>query len=385
MRQIRHRLTAIAAVFGLLAWSLAGAAPAQPGKVVKLGFGAVLSGPHAHFGKDMEYAAKIAVEEANAKKLQIGGQDVTFELMSEDDMADPKTGTAVAQRLVDAGVSAVIGHFNSGTSIPASRIYYAAGIPQVSPAATNPVLTQQGYKSVFRLINTDAQMGFYAGKYAVQGLQLKRIAIVDDRTAFGKGMADEFEKSVRLVHGNVVAREFTTDHASDFSAILTKFKSLNADLVFFGGLDAQAGPMARQMSQLKLGARLMGGGGFTNQNFIDTATAAAEGTLSWEYGMPLASMPGGKVLAAKMKSKFNVDTSNFAAFTYDSVWVVINAMVKANSSVPEKFLPALASTDYDGVTGKVKFDNHGDVVDPPATLFEVRKQAWVPLRTVKGM
>lgn len=385
MKQSRLRLKVMAAVLGVLASSLVGAAPAQPGKVVKLGFAAVMSGPHAHYGKDMEYAAKIAVAEANAKKLRVGGQEVTFELVSEDDMADPKTGTAVAQRLIDAGVSAVIGHFNSGTSIPASRIYHTAGIPQVSPAATNPGLTQQGYKSVFRVINTDAQMGNYAGKYAVTGLGLKRIAIVDDRTAFGKGMADEFEKSVRQAQGNVVAREFTTDRASDFSAILTKLKSLDADLVFFGGLDAQAGPMARQMSQLKMAARLMGGGGFTNQSFIDTATAAAEGAMSWEYGAPLASMPGGKVLAAKMKSKFNVETSNFSAFTYDAVWVVVNAMVKADSALPERYLPALAATDYEGVTGRIRFDGRGDVIDPSATLFEVRKQAWMPLRTVKGM
>lgn len=385
MRQTQNRLKAMVIMLGIATSSLSVATYAQTSKTVKLGFAAVLSGAQGHYGKDMEYAAKIAVEEANAKKIQIGGQTINFELLAEDDMADPKTGAAVAQRLVDAGVAAVIGHFNSGTSIPASRIYYAAGIPQVSPAATNPTLTQQGYKSVFRVINTDAQMGFYAGKYAVKVINSKRIAIVDDRTAFGKGMADEFEKSVRDAGGNVVAHEFTTDRAVDFSTILTKFKGLNVDLVFFGGLDAQAGPMARQISQLKLGARLMGGGGFTNQNFIDTAGIAADGTLSWEYGLPLAAMPGGKSLIGKMKSKFNVETSNFAPFTYDATWVVINAMVKANSVDPKVYLPALAATDYNGVTGKIRFDNKGDVIDPPATLFEVQKQAWVPLKTVKGM
>lgn len=328
-----------------IAAALAGGSAFAQTKTIKLGFAAVLSGAQGHYGKDMEYAAKIAVEEANARKLQVGGQTVKFELLSEDDQADPKTGAAVAQRLVDSGVVAVIGHFNSGTSIPASRIYYAAGIPQVSPAATNPTLTHQGYKSVFRIINTDAQMGAYAGKYVVNELKSKRIGVIDDRTAFGKGMADEFEKSARAEGGNILPREYTTDKSVDFTSILTKFKGQKVDLVFFGGLDAQAAPMARQIHQLQLGAKLMGGGGFTNQNFIDLTGKVAEGTLSWEYGLPLEVMPGGKPFIQKMKSKFNVEASTFAPFTYDATWVVMNAIVKANSSDPKAFLPVLTATD----------------------------------------
>lgn len=368
----------------IVASLLVGNAFAQT-KTIKLGFAAVLTGAQGHYGKDMEYAAKMAVEEANAKKLQVGGQTVTFELLSEDDQADPKTGATVAQRLVDSKVVAVIGHFNSGTSIPASRIYYAAGIPQVSPAATNPTLTHQGYKSVFRVINTDAQMGAYAGKYVVKGLQSKHIGVIDDRTAFGKGMADEFEKSARAAGGNVLPREFTNDKSVDFTSILTKFKGQKVDLVFFGGLDPQAGPMARQIHQLQLGAKFMGGGGFTNQNFIDLTGDMSEGALSWEYGLPLDAMPGGKNFIQKMKAKFNVDASTFAPFTYDATWVVINAIVKANSADPKVFLPALTSTDYEGVTGKIKFDSNGDVINPPATLYEVRKQKWVKLKTLTGM
>lgn len=362
-----------------------GTAAAQQTKVVKLGFAAVLSGAQGHYGKGMEYATRIAIEEANAKKFQIGGQTVKFELISEDDQADPKAGAAAAQRLVDAGVTAVIGHFNSGTSIPASRIYYAAGIPQISPAATNPILTSQGYKTVFRTINTDAQLGFYAGKYAVEGRRAQRIGIVDDRTAFGQGMAEEFKKAVRAAKGNVVGHEFTTDKAVDFNAILTSFKSKKVDLIFFGGLDPQAGPMARQMKQLQMDAVLMGGGGFTNKNFIDSAGPGAEGTLSWDYGLPLSKMPGGKSLIEKMKAKYNVETDLFAPFSYDATWVVINAIVKANSTDPKVFVPVLAATDYDGVTGKIKFDKKGDLINPPATLFVVKNGEWVPLRTVTGM
>lgn len=369
--------------------SMAGAligncAYAQSIKTVRVGFAAALSGAQGHYGKDMEYASKIALDEANAKKFQIGGQTIKFELISEDDQADPKIGTAVAQRLVDSGVVAVVGHFNSGTSIPASRIYNAAGIPQVSPTATNPTLTSQGYKNVFRVINTDAQLGRYAGKYAVGGKHFKRIAIVDDRTAFGQGMAAEFEKSVLAEGGKIVGREFTTDKAVDFMGILAKFKGLQADLIFFGGQDAQAGPMARQMKQLEMSATLMGGGGFRNKSFINSAGPGANGTLSWDYGLPLAKMPGGKILIAKMKEKYNVEAEDFAPFSYDATWAIINAMVKANSTDPKTFLPALAAIDFDGVTGKIKFDSKGDMVNPPATLFEVKGSEWVPLKTMSG-
>lgn len=362
-----------------------GPASAQATRTVKLGFATVLSGAQGHYGKGMEYAARIAIDEANARKLQIGGQPVKFELLVEDDQADPKAGAAAAQRLADARVTAVIGHFNSGTSIPASRIYYAAGIPQISPAATNPQLTSQGYKSVFRTINTDAQLGFYAGKYAVTELKAQRIAVVDDRTAFGQGMADEFKKSVRAAKGNIVAHEYTTDKSVDFNAILTRFKGKNVDLVFFGGLDPQAGPMARQMKQLQMKAVLMGGGGFTNKNFISSAGAGAEGSLSWDYGMPVSKMPGGRALVEKMKAKYNVTPDLFAPFTYDATWVVINALVKANSTDPKVFLPVLAATNYDGVTGNMQFDKKGDLLNAPATLFEVKGGEWAPLRTVTGM
>lgn len=380
----RRNFTVLAAALAATALGIGNAA-AQQTKTVKLGFAAVLSGAQGHYGKDMEYAAKIAIEEVNAKKFQVGGQTLKFELLSEDDQADPKAGTAAAQRLVDAGVTAVIGHFNSGTSIPASRIYHAAGVPQISPAATNPGLTSQGFKSVFRVINTDAQLGFYAGKYAVEGRKFQRIGIVDDRTAFGQGMAEEFKKSVRAAKGNIVGHEYTTDKSVDFNAILTNFKNKKVDLIFFGGLDAQAGPMARQMKQLQMDAVLMGGGGFTNKNFLDGAGPGADGTLSWDYGLPLSKMPGGQVLIEKMKAKYNVETELFAPFAYDATWVVVNAIVKANSTDPKVFVPVLAATNHDGVTGNIRFDAKGDLINPPATLFEVKNREWIALRTVTGM
>lgn len=385
MQQDRRKLIGVAACISLTSSLLGVNALAQSTKEIKIGFAAALSGAQAHYGKDMEYAAKVAIDEANAKNLQIHGQAVKFKLVSEDDQADPKTGTAAAQRLVDVGVVAVVGHFNSGTSIPASRIYNAAGIAQVSPTATNPTLTSQGYKNVFRVINSDTQLGSYAGKYAVSGKEFKRIAIVDDRTAFGQGMADQFDKAVKAANGTVVAREFTTDKSVDFASILTRLKGMQVDMIFFGGQDAQAGPMTKQMKQLGMRATLMGGGGFRNKLFIQSAGPAAEGTLSWDYGLPLSKMPGGKVLRDKMKERYNVEPEDFAPFSYDATWAIIHAIVKANSSDPKDFLPALAAIDFDGVTGRIKFDAKGDLINPPATLFEVRGNDWFPLRTVSGM
>lgn len=371
--------TAVSAV--LLAPPARAAGDAQ---VVKIGFAAPLSGGDAHYGKDMQYGAQIAIDEANAQHWTLGGKPVQFKLLAEDDQADPRTGAAVAQKLVDEQVVGVVGHFNSGTSIPASRIYANAGIPQISPASTNPLLTSQGYKTVFRVINTDAQMGRYAARYAVKVLKVKRIAIVDDRTAFGRGMADEFEKAVKADGGNVVAHEFGTDHTVDFSAILTKLKGAQADLIFYAGLDQQAAPLAKQMRQLGLKAQLMGGGGFTNKNFIQMAGPAADGVRSWEYGLPLERMPGGKAFEAKMKQKYGVDIVAYSPFTYDATWALLHAMKQADSTDPAKYLGALAKIYFDGVTGPIAFLPNGDLQNPPATLYQVKDQQWVPLQTSHG-
>jgi len=229
--------------------------------VVKIGHVGPMTGAIAHLGKDNELGAKLAIEDLNAKGIKLGGQAVKFELLSEDDGADPKQGTSAATKLVDAKVNGVIGHLNSGTTIPASKIYHDAGIPQISPSATNPKYTLQGFKSAFRVVAHDGQLGGTLGRYAVKDLKSKNIAIIDDRTAYGQGVADEFQKAVKAAGGKVVGREFTNDKATDFNAILTKLKGTKPDLVFYGGMDAVAGPMLRQMKQLGIAANFMGGDG----------------------------------------------------------------------------------------------------------------------------
>ena len=237
------------------------AAPAPETVTVKIGHVGPTSGAIAHLGKDNENGARMAIDELNAAGLKIDGKVAKFELLAEDDAGDPKQGTAVATKLVDAKVNGVIGHLNSGTTIPASQIYDAAGIPQISPSATNPKYTRQGYKGVFRVVADDVHLGGTLGKYAVETLKAKTVAVIDDRTAYGQGVADEFEKGVAAAGGKVVGREFTNDKATDFNAILTTLKAKKPDVVFFGGMDAVAGPMLRQMKQLGIKAKFMGGDG----------------------------------------------------------------------------------------------------------------------------
>ncbi|MBI2509765.1 MAG: branched-chain amino acid ABC transporter substrate-binding protein, partial [Betaproteobacteria bacterium] len=267
-------------------------APKPPPEItVKIGQASPLTGPQAHLGKDNDNGARLAIEEMNAKGLMIAGAKVKFELMSEDDQADPKTGTIVAQKMVDAKVAGVIGHLNSGTTIPASKIYNDAGIPQVSPSATNPKYTEQGYKGAFRVMANDVQQGKVLGEYAVK-TGAKRIAIIDDRTAYGQGLADEFEKAAKAGGANVVGREFTSDKATDFRSILTSVKAKKPDLVFYGGMDGQAGPMAAQMKSLGIKARFLGGDGAQSAEFIKLAGPAAEGVIASSPGLPLDKMPG---------------------------------------------------------------------------------------------
>ena len=330
------------------------------------------SGAIAHLGKDNENGAIMAVEEINAAGLTIGGQKVTLKLMMEDDGADPKQGTAVAQKLADAKVSGVIGHLNSGTTIPASKIYSDAGIPQISPSATNPKYTRQGFKTAFRVVADDTQLGGTLGRYAVNTLKGKTVAVIDDRTAYGQGVAEEFSKAVVAAGGKVAAKEFTTDKATDFNAILTTIKGKKVDVVFFGGMDAVAGPMLRQMKSLGINAKFMGGDGICSTELVKLAGDAI--TDNQVYCAEAGGVEGkGKVgmdaFKAKFKAKFGTEVQVYAPYVYDSLKLMVAAMVKAGSSDPVKYLPVLAATkDYQGVTGPISFDEKGDIKGGALTL-----------------
>ncbi|MBL8344655.1 MAG: branched-chain amino acid ABC transporter substrate-binding protein [Rubrivivax sp.] len=359
-------------IVGAAAIALGGAAYAQD-VVVKIGHVGPTSGAIAHLGKDNENGARLAIEELNAKGVMIGGKKVKFELLAEDDAADPKQGTAAAQKLVDSKVQGVVGHLNSGTSIPASKIYSDAGIPQISPSATNPKFTRQGYKTTFRVVADDVHLGGTLGRYTVKELKGKSIAVIDDRTAYGMGVAEEFEKGVKAAGGKTIPRVFTTDKATDFTAILTSLKGKKPDVVFFGGMDAVAGPMLRQMKQLGIQAKFVGGDGICSSELPKLAqdgmgdgqvVCAEAGGVEGEAKKSMDDF------RAKFKAKYNADVQVYAPYVYDSVMVMADAMVRAKSSDPKVYLPVLAKTaGYKGVTGTIAFDNKGDIKNGALTLF----------------
>lgn len=355
------------------------------GDTVKIGHAAPLTGNIAHLGKDNEYGVKMAIDEINeAGGADIGGKKVKFELVSEDDQADPKTATTVAQRFVDQKVVGVVGHLNSGTTIPASKLYSDAGIPQVSPSATAVAYTAQGFKTAFRVMANDAQQGKVLGEYAVQKLGAKKVAIVDDRTAYGQGLADEFEKAAKAAGAEIVKREFTTNQETDFNAILTSIKGAKPDLIFYGGMDAQAAPLKKQAKKLGIAAKVMGGDGTQTPEFIKLAGPDAEGQISSSPGQAKEDMPGGKEFLSKFKEKFGVEVQLYAPYCYDAVKVLVEAMKKAGSTDPAKYLPELAKTDYQGVTGKINFDEKGDVKNGAITIYTVKGGKWEVLEVVGG-
>jgi branched-chain amino acid transport system substrate-binding protein len=351
---------------------------------IKVGFAAPLTGANAGYGKDLQNGVQLALDEANAKKIQIGGKTANFVIQAEDDQADPRIGVQAAQKLVDAGVAVVVGHFNSGTTIPASQVYQSAGIPIIDPAATNPTITQRGFDNVFTVISSDAQNAGTAGTYAVTVTKAKKISIIDDRTAFGQGEADEFEKAVMAAGGSIVARQYSDNQTVDFSAQLTALKGVGTDLIFFGGLDRQAAAVAKRMKQLGISAQFVGGGGVMDADFLKLAGDAAEGAMAWEYGSPLEKLPQGKAFSEKFQKRFGVAILSYAPFGYDAAWAAINAMQKGNSIDPKVYRPVLKAISFPGITGTIAFDNNGALKNASSTMYQVKGGAWVPIVTKSG-
>ena len=367
------RLIGTLATLGIVFALWTGSAESQ--QVVKIGFASPLSGSQANYGKDNQNGAQLAIDELNAQGITIGGKPVRFQLQPEDDQAEPKQGPLIAQKLVDAKVAGVVGHFNSGVTIPASSVYSEATIPQLS-VSTNVKYTHQGFKTAFRLMADDDKQGTALGEYAVKKLKLTRLAVIDDATAYGQGLADSFEASVKASGGQVVRREHTNDKAVDFNTLLTSIKAAKPDAIFFGGYDAQAGPMAKQMKLLSMNIPLMGGETVNSAKFIELAGPASEGSIASTPGAALESRPGGKAFAAKYKTRYNQDVGLYTPYFYDGVMVIAAAMKAADSTDPAKYLPALARIKYPGVTADIEFDKNGDLTKGLLTIFQVKNGKW---------
>jgi branched-chain amino acid transport system substrate-binding protein len=349
----------------------AAAVPAD-GIEVKIGHVAPLTGPIAHLGKDNENGARLALEEINKAGLTIDGKKVVLTLVPEDDAEDPKTATQVAQKLVDAKVVGVVGHLNSGTSIPASKIYSDAGITQISPSSTNPDYTKQGFKTTYRLVATDAQQGPALANYVANTLKAKTVAIIDDSTQYGKGLADEFEKTVKAAGVKVVTREASNNKATDFKAILTKVKGSKPDVIMYGGMDATGGPLAKQATELGIKAKIVGGDGMCTEKLIELAGEAVMNVTCSEAGKALSKMAQGADFQKRYKERFNSDVQIYAPFTYDAVYVLVDSMKRANSTDPAKILLAMPDTKMNGLVGNIAFDSKGDMKEGVITLYDFK-------------
>jgi branched-chain amino acid transport system substrate-binding protein len=396
---IRFAPVAIAAALALTACSrqetpapktAAAPAPAPaPAKaagsdVVKIGHVGPISGAIAHLGKDNENGARLAVEEINAAGgVKVGDQTVKLELVTGDDKADPKDGTLVAQKMIDEGVVALVGHLNSGTTIPASKLYSDANLSHVSPSATAVKLTEQGFKTTFRVVARDDKQGAALASFAAGPLKAKSVAVIDDRTPYGQGLADEFEKFAKEKGMKVVGREFTTDKASDFNAILTKVRSMKPDVVMYGGMDATAGPMAKQMKQLGMKSTLLAGDGVCSPEFIKLAGNAADIMKCSNAGEAVEKLAKGADFVAKYKKRFNTDVQVYSPYSYDAVFVIVEAMKKAGKADRASITTALRDTNYDGLTGKIAFDAKGDIKDGAISMFEVKDGKLAYLSTVR--
>jgi branched-chain amino acid transport system substrate-binding protein len=352
------------------------------GAEVRIGHVAPLTGGIAHLGKDNENGARLAIEEANAAKLKIDGKDVRFTLVAEDDQADPKVGTTVAQKLVDAKVVGVVGHLNSGTSIPASPIYNQAGIPVISGSATNPKLTEQGFKTQFRVVARDDQQGPAVASYLAANNKPKLVAVIDDATAYGEGIANEVEKTLKAANIEVLPREKGTDKTTDWKAILTKLRGRNPDAVFYGGMDATGGPLLKQGRELGIKAVFSFGDGACTDKMKELAGEAAEGLLCSQAGIP--PQAASKKFLDAYKKKFNADPILYSPFTYDAANLLIEAMKKANSTDPKKYLGELQKISFTGASGPIAFDDKGDRKDAEITMFSMKGGKLEPIAVIKG-
>jgi ABC-type branched-subunit amino acid transport system substrate-binding protein len=364
---------------GVLALMAFAASASAQELVVKIGHSGPLSGAQAFSGKDNENGARLAIEELNAKPITVGGKKVKFELVSEDDQGDPKAGVSVAQKLADSGVKYVVGPYNSGVAIPASRVYNDAGM-LIAPVATNPKLTQQGYKGIFRINASDTQLGSKMALYAANELKAKNVAVIDDRTAFGQGLAEEFKKQARASGLTVAGHEYTTDKAVDFTSILTKLKSKNVQAIFFGGYAPQGAPMVRQMRQLGINAKLLGGDTICTAEMGKLGgDAVGENVLCAQGGALLEKAAAGPAFKAKFKKRFNSEPDVYASAYYDAVQMYAASMAKTNSIDPAKVGADIAAGSYKGVSGTYSFDAKGDMKSSPVTIYNFKNGQPAPI------
>ncbi|KAF1048833.1 MAG: Leu/Ile/Val-binding protein [Herbaspirillum frisingense] len=378
---MRNRILLGAAMLWASLGMQCGAAQAEP-RTVTIGLAAPMSGPSGSTGISLERAAQLAIDDLNEGHPVIGGEPVRFKLLPQDDRADPRTGQLIAEYFVKSKVAAVVGHWNSGVGIPASKIYAAAGIPNVSPAVTAPAYTQQGYATAFRIVPHDGDGARHTAEYVLQEMKAKNIVIIDDRTVFGAAYAAEFEKSVTAQKGKVAAHYTVSSKTSDFNSILRSARNLDPDVVFFAGIDAQAAQLANDIRRLQIKAPLVGIGGLVGPTFLTLAGPAGEGTIVVEPGLPSYKGPQWSRFESAWKAKYKDEIYLYAPFAYDAVRTIAAAMREANSTDNAKVTAELHKIRYRGIIGNIAFDKDGNLRDPVFTLYEVKNGRWRVIKTI---
>lgn len=351
----------------LLALAIAASA-AQADQVVKIGLSSPLTGPQAVSGKDNENGLRMAIDELNQKGVVVGGEKISFEVIAEDDQADPRVGVQIAQKLVDEGVVAVLGPYNSGVALPASAVYKRGGVPMLS-VASNPTLTTQGFPNIFRIGASDSQLGSTMADYAATTLKAKTAAVIDDRTAYGQGLVNEFSKEAERQGIKIIAQEYTNSSATDFLAILASIKTKKPDVIFLGGYAAQGAPLVKQMSQRQLPAKLLGGDGICTPDMGRLAGPDAAAVYCAQGGVALDSMEKGRAFTKTYKERFNTDTQIYGVSFYDGMMLLAEAMVKAGSTDSQALIEQLAKTQYQGIAGEYRFDQTGNLTGAPSTVY----------------
>ncbi|MBB1076819.1 branched-chain amino acid ABC transporter substrate-binding protein [Rhodoferax sp. 4810] len=357
-------------------------AQAQDVQTVRIAHAGPTSGGIAHIGKDTENGVRMAIDDLNAQGPVIGGKRIKFELAAEDDAGEPRQATAVAQKLCDSKVAGVVGHLQSGTTIPASSIYNKCGLPHITAAATNPDVTKRGYNTTYRVIANDNALGAALAYFAHDALKIKTVAVIDDRTAYGQGLADVFKATAEQKGIQVIALEYTNDKATDFTAILTAIKSKKPDAIFYGGLDAQAGPMLRQMEQLGLAnVKYFGGDAMCTEKLVELSSKAGtvKNVTCATGGASVQKMQGGADWKKRYDARFPGQFQVYSPYAYDATFVLVDAMKRANSVDPLVYVPFIGKTQFKGITANIAFTAKGELTTPAVTLYSFQNNVRTAL------
>lgn len=331
--------------------------------VIKIGVAGPMTGDQAKMGTDFKNGVALAVEEWNSKGGVLGKK---IQMMVADDQHDPKQAVSVANKLVNEGAVGIIGHFNSSCSIPASDVYNRAGIPMITPASTNPQLTEKGYRGVFRVCGRDDQQGVIGARFVTEELKIKKVAIIHDKTTYGQGLADEFKKNIYgkvdvIFYGGIVQGD------KDFKTVLTTIKEKKPDLIYFGGVYPEAGLLVKQAREIGINIPFMSGDGTIDPKFIEIAGKAADGTFL-TFSPDPKKIPTAKAFIENYEKRFG-DIGPYSIYAYDATNILLTAIKEAGTTDGKTIIDKLHSLEFSGALGKIRFDEKGDVTVAPYVVW----------------